>query len=303
MINCKICGHAVQYRLIEHLVKTHKMDVEEYKLKYGPVISAEYHAKVSKKSKEMWKDDDYRNKTNIARNESWTDELKDKQSTIIKNVYKNGFKCWNDGLTKENHPSLVLIGEKNKKNLTGRTKEEYPYLENKSKLMTARLNEYWEEAGLFRKYFSNKENFDNWRDKISKTISAKCRSGEIKCISGHFKTGYYNGTFYQSGLELETMKLLDSINDVKKWERNFDAVDYIDVKGKTRRYLPDFKITLNDDDVVVLEMKGFPDKYLQEKITYAKKKYKHYMVCYTIEEAKEKLYEIINNKKHNQIKK
>ena len=37
MIKCKICGHEVKYRLIEHIIKTHKMNVDFYKQNYGDI--------------------------------------------------------------------------------------------------------------------------------------------------------------------------------------------------------------------------------------------------------------------------
>ena len=45
MIKCKICGHEVKYRLIEHVIKTHKMNVDFYKQNYGDIISKEYSEK------------------------------------------------------------------------------------------------------------------------------------------------------------------------------------------------------------------------------------------------------------------
>lgn len=303
MIKCKICGHTKKYRLIEHLVKTHKIDVEEYKLKYGPVISEEYHNIVSKKSKEKWKNVDYRNKTNVARNTSWTEDKKTQQSDILKKYYDNGGKVWCDGLTKESHSSLVSTGEKNRKNLTGRTMETHPYLKNISDIMKIKSRELWEVGGACRVYFDNKENFNKWRNKISNSISQRYKDGTFPFSHNNFKTGYYKGIFYHSGWELEVMEFLDSVNTIKSWQTNFDVVEYVDKNGKTHRYLPDFKIVFNNGDILILEVKGYPDKNIQEKIIYAKKKYKHYIVCYSVEEVKEKLYEIINNKKHNKIKK
>ena len=55
MIECKICGHRVKYRLIDHIQKTHKMNIESYKKEYGEVTSDEYKEKTSRKMKEKWK--------------------------------------------------------------------------------------------------------------------------------------------------------------------------------------------------------------------------------------------------------
>ena len=232
-----------------------------------------------------------------------TDKMLERTMDIIKKYYDNGGKVWCDGLTKETNPILEKIGEKNKKHLTGRTKETHQYIKKHSKLMKIKSKELWADGGACRVYFNNKDNFNAWRSKISVTISQQYKDGVFPYSHNNFKTGYYKGIFYHSGWELEVMKFLDSINTIKCWQTNFDIVEYVDKTGHNRRYLPDFKITFNNGNIIILEVKGYPDKDIQEKIEYAKKKYEHYIVCYSVNEVKEKLYEIINNKKHNKIKK
>jgi hypothetical protein len=48
----------------------------------------------------------------------------------IKEVYERGFKSWSTGLKKEDDERLLSIKRKNSEHLTGRTKEDYEYLEN-----------------------------------------------------------------------------------------------------------------------------------------------------------------------------
>jgi hypothetical protein len=121
------------------------MSVDEYKNQYGEVVSEEYKRKVSDKSKDKWKDNEYRDKTIKSRKWIYDDEViqKNRRESIL-NYYKNGGKTWNDGLTKNDDDRLITIGEKNKKNLTGRTKEDYNYLKKHSELMKS----LWEFSKL-----------------------------------------------------------------------------------------------------------------------------------------------------------
>lgn len=301
MIECKLCGHKAKFRIIEHLIKTHKYDIDEYKVKYGPVITDEYKQSVSNRSIEKWKIDSYRNKINKARNDSWTEDKRKKQSDITKQSYKNGFKNWCDGLTKETDDRVKKRGEFNKQNLTGRTKENYEYLKKHSENMKLRATKYWSQNGILRKYFEDEVNFNNWRNKISNTITQLYKDGKLEFDNHRFKSGYYNNIFYASSLELETMKWFDSEKYINSWRRNFDIVNYINKDGNQKRYLPDFEVTTVDDTKIIIETKGFPDEDLNEKTFFASKKYEYYFVCYSVEEVKNKIYEIINNKKNNQI--
>ena len=101
MIKCKICGHENKFRLIEHIQKTHKMNIDEYKYQYGEVVSEEYKKKVSEKSIEKWKEDEYRQKTIESKLFSYTEEVRNKMSKKVKEFYDNGGKSWNEGLTKD----------------------------------------------------------------------------------------------------------------------------------------------------------------------------------------------------------
>lgn len=65
MIKCKICNYETKFSLISHIIQNHKMNVNEYKIQYGEVVSDEYKKIVSDKSKEKWKDADYRKKKQL----------------------------------------------------------------------------------------------------------------------------------------------------------------------------------------------------------------------------------------------
>ena len=99
--------------------------------------------KCSKKSKEKWGETEYREKTLKSKEWIYTDvELNKRRIESIKNYYKNGGKTWNDGLTKEDDIRIKNIGTKNRKNLTGRTKENYEYLNKHSILMKKSLGRF-----------------------------------------------------------------------------------------------------------------------------------------------------------------
>lgn len=280
------------------------MSVDVYKAEYGPVVTDEYRESVSKKSADKWKTDEYRTKTNKCRNEAWTDELRDRQSKIIKSVYDNGFTCWNRGKTKHSDRRLKAIGDKNRKNLLGRTAETHPYIQKHAEWMrnSPIFRNQWKPGGHMYTWSLDKTRVDLWRRRISETISRKCLSGEIGCgKSTQFHTGYYNGIFYASGLELAAMQLFDSVKYIDKWEKNFDVVPYIDKNGNHRRYLPDFKITLNTGQFVIIETKGYPDEDLAEKEAAAKKRYRNYHICHSATELQNNLqkYENVQDKVDN----
>jgi len=301
MIKCKICGHAVKYRLIEHIQKTHLMDIDDYKKKHGEYISDEYKQKVSNKAKEVWIRDGYKEKITDIKKSAWTSEMKKSQSKIIKNAYDNGFECWNKGLTKADDIRLVQIGEKNREHLLGRTKHTHAYLKSSSEKMKkfwySDKNSY--KMKLFQKEWMSDVEYENWRIKLSKTICEKHLNGELNSGFSKIKTGYYNGKFYHSGWELEFMKFLDSTN--LKWEKDFDVVEYIDESGKIRNYIPDFKVEFEDGDVII-ELKGYVRPSMMERVELKKqagiKKYNNYNFCESVQYAKNIINEKIKSKKY-----
>jgi hypothetical protein len=286
MIKCKICGHESKYRLIEHIMKIHKMDIKNYKDTYGEVISQEYKDKVSKKSKEKWNDDEYRNKTNQSRNSSYTKEVREKMSIKLKSFYNNGGKNWNDGKTKEIDFRLKSIGEKNKINLTGRTKENYEYLQKHSDLMKS----IWSDSNLNKKWLEiQSDSFmkKSWCSKISETLTNRILSGEINTFSS-FKFGWYSNNkgshWFSSGLELEAMKLFDQLN-IEWYRNNKIKIKYI-VSNDEHYYIPDF-IVIIDENEYIIEMKGFDwDNLTDIKKNAAMLEFKNYKLFYTIDDLK-----------------
>ena len=296
MIKCKICGHEVKYRLIEHIIKTHKMGVDFYKENYGDVISIEYSEKCSKKQKEKWKENEYRKKTLKSKEWIYSDvELNERRIKSIKNYYKNGGRVWNKGLTKETDERIKNIGLFNKNNLTGRTKENYEYLNKHSIYMKER----WDDSKIKEKWslIQNDEKLKkDWSEKISKTISNKIINGELNTNS-NYKSGWYENKigkyWYSSSLELDAMKLFDQFNI--KWSNNSIRITYKDLEGKERNYIPDFSIEINNKQIII-EMKGYDwDGLTKIKGEYCSKNYEYY-IFYNIQELKKFIEEYEINK-------
>lgn len=297
MIKCKICGHECKYRLIEHIQKTHKMNIDDYKHQYGEVVSEEYSQKISDKLKEKWKDPIYIENTKKSREWIYTDEeLNNKRIESIKNYYKNGGETWNKGLTKENDERVANIGKFNRDNLIGRTKENYDYLKKHSELMSF----LWKDSNLKKR----REEIQNdiilnseYKQKISKTLTEKILKGEINTFSS-FNSGWYKEKFwYSSGLELDSMILMDKLGI--SWSKN----DKIKIKylkeGNEHYYIPDFILNINNTEYII-EMKGFDwDGDTDLKSEYAKKEYNNYYIFYSVNE----LNNFINETNRNEINK
>jgi len=244
MIKCKICGFESKSRIIEHIQRTHKMNIDDYKNQYGEVVSDEYRQKVSEKSKEKWKDPIYIQ--NIKKSREWIysdEELNNRRIESIKNYYKTGGKTWNDGLTKDNDERVANIGEFNKTNLSGRTKENYDYLKKHSELMLS----LWSDSNLKKKReeihndpILNKE----YKEKISNTLTEKILNGEINTFS-NFNSGWYKEkSWYSSGLELNAMILMDNLGI--SWSKN-DKIKIKYFKDDIEHYyIPDFLLNIND---------------------------------------------------------
>lgn len=64
----------------------------------------------------------------------------------------------------------------------------------------------------------------------------------------------------QGSYEVRTCKILDKLKhsgDIKEWEYTNDKIQYVDVNGKTRNYLLDFKVFDNVGGFYYIETKGF----------------------------------------------
>lgn len=62
---------------------------------------------------------------------------------------------------------------------------------------------------------------------------------------------------YRSGWEFAYMQYLDTCHQVKSWSYESFFIEYISNKktGKTRKYIPDFKVIYLDDSTELIEIK------------------------------------------------
>lgn len=301
MITCLICGEQKPYRLDRHLKIIHQINAKIYFEMFGEMsASKENREQVSIKSKEVASRPGQREKMSKIRKAQFTPEIIKKISDTKKRMYQNGeIKTWNEGLTKRDDPRLVSIGKKNQKHLTGRRKENYEYLQKHSDSM----KEKWYNGQLSprmtqdNKTWMTNDEYNLWRSKISKIISEKYSTGELRFSNTSFKTGHYKQWNYDSGLELETMIFLDSTEEISYWKKDFDTIKYLDENNHERNYIPDFFVYLKNGKSIVIETKGY-DRHPQRiplKRDASIKKYPNYFICKDLSEVKNIIYENSKN--------
>lgn len=88
--------------------------------------------------------------------------------------------------------------------------------------------------------------------------------------SGNSKVGHYNGHYFNSSWELAY--IVYCIDNGIKVQRNKEYFDYIDTKGKSRKYVPDFIM----EDGTYLEIKGYYTENVAQKLLY----FPHAIVIY-----------------------
>jgi hypothetical protein len=89
-----------------------------------------------------------------------------------------------------------------------------------------------------------------------------------KVGGGTTKWYRYKNIRVQGTYELRTCKILDKwkkFGKIKDWEYTNDRYQYIDVNGKERTYLLDFKIFTNENTFYYVETKGYSIENDQHK--------------------------------------
>jgi len=302
MIKCLICGKEKEYSIVEHIKYEHNLTSDEYKKKYNTEVkSKKLKNMVSDTHKRLWSDPKYKNKMSIIHKKSHnTIEYKNKAKEITQLLWKNP-KFRKNQIEKKNTPEFLEAMrhpdrvEKIRKTSKERWKDP-EYKKRLSKKMKQVIND---KNGGYRKYLSSNK-WKQVRKQISETISRKIANGEIGFKTGnHFKTGWYNGFWYQSSLELGAMKFFDEIKNVIKWTNKHGIrIKYKHPDGIERFYIPDFLIKLKNDKELLIEMKGFGDKdEIKAKKIAAEKIYNNYHLIYSIKELEE-IIEANKNKKY-----
>ncbi|NBW06527.1 MAG: hypothetical protein EBR82_00700 [Caulobacteraceae bacterium] len=89
------------------------------------------------------------------------------------------------------------------------------------------------------------------RDKISAAITQRYLDGGFEWSTGQYTSSKTGATCnYRSSWEAELMELLDRDPRVEMWHYEPLTIPYIH-EGKTRRYIPDFLVVLDGQDVLV----------------------------------------------------
>lgn len=185
--------------------------------------------------------------------------------------------CHNKGKTKENYEPLKRVSEKmrgNKVNL-GRCgikngmfgkKNESLSKYNRSWLGMSYEEKFGKEKGekmrkacgaVFKRFWANEE---TRKGMIKKRIEQH-QNGKYNFLNGRHKSGRFyslkNGKvlFYRSSYELLAFQLLESINEVLKYEVNPISIEY-KWNNKIHRYLIDLLVYYKNGDKQLIEVKA-----------------------------------------------
>lgn len=116
----------------------------------------------------------------------------------------------------------------------------------------------------------------------------------------HSKRGYYQigskKMYFRSLWEANYALYVDYLQKtgkIKKWEFEVDTFWFNNIKRGVRSYLPDFKITNNDESIEYHEVKGYMDSKSITKLKRMKKYYPNIKIvlieCNTYKELKNKM--------------
>lgn len=299
MIKCMICGKEKEYSIVEHIKYDHNLTSTEYKEKYNAEVKSNKAKKmVSAIHKKIWSDDDYKTKMSLIHKESHnTEEYKEKARKNTKELWKNSDYRQNQ-INTHNTPEFLEAMRKPERieKIRKTSKERWAnpeYKERVSKKMKQVVND---KNGGYRQYI-NSTKWTKIKKQISDTISQKIADGEIGIgTNNHFHNGWYNGFWYQSGLELESMIFFDKNGNIKNWTNKHGIrIKYKHPDGNMRYYIPDFLVALINGKELLIEMKGFGDEgEINAKKIAAEKIYDNYRLIYSINELQKEINNEIN---------
>lgn len=115
------------------------------------------------------------------------------------------------------------------------------------------------------------------RKKVTGCNQFKSRFGNISTTGKKGKVTIGGKTFFaRSSWEANIasyFEFLKGRGEIKEWQHEPDEFWFYEIKRGTRSYLPDFKITRNDDTIYYVEVKGYMDKKSKTKLNRMKKYY------------------------------
>ena len=101
------------------------------------------------------------------------------------------------------------------------------------------------------------------------------KKGEKQFQSG-WRTIGGQKCYFRSKWEANYARYLEFLKEYKKikeWEHEPDTFWFESIKRGVRSYLPDFKVTQNDDSIYYVEVKGYMDSKSATKLKRMKKYY------------------------------
>lgn len=188
--------------------------------------------RISESVKNAWKNENIRKKYKIARPRLVDKTRKTKNDKEFRQLCStNSKKRWNDPIFRN------LQIKKIKQSFTPET----------SIKRSNSLKITWNNR--------TKEQKQKIGQKISNTKAELISSGKLNIKSKYYHHGYYKNEYYNSSYEFNRMKYYDD-NNINWTKKHKIKINYIDVNGNKRYYIPDFKIFI-DDKIIIEEIKGF----------------------------------------------
>lgn len=160
------------------------------------------------------------------------------------------------------------VGEKISKALKGKSfSEEHKQKLRKPKLKKDKIIEASNrpeevQRRKNRMILNNPMNKVECREKVSKTISELYSNGNYNRICKKYKTGWvkisktFNAIWCRSGLEKEFLYKSENCDKIKLIESAENLRISYEYNGSQHKYLPDFKVVMDDDSFFIVEIKG-----------------------------------------------
>jgi hypothetical protein len=285
MVKCLICNIEKKASIVEHLKYSHKMSSKEYKKLYSnaDVKSMDQKKKMSDMIKKKWSDEEYRKKQVDIRNITHkSPEFRKKMSEKIKKIHEetpnvfSGFTNW----SKTDKYKVWVKSDERKKKISDASISNWKNNTYRNKVINS-LKESLSNGVCAKN--------DEYRKKMSETISKLYSTGEIKNENNKYKTGYFTSKdgekfFYSSSYEKSAMEIFDSHPKISHWTNKHGLRIKYYFNNLERNYVPDFYVEFQNGVSYIIEMKGWETEEVRIKEYYTKKKYNNYKIFYTINE-------------------
>jgi hypothetical protein len=295
MVKCKICGFEKEKSIKDHLKHTHKINKEKYLELYpnSEIYSDSFKKEISCKNKKMWADDDFKSKMSKIRKETHNKpEFKEKQRKNTLKIFKEQPEKYDKFINyhKTDEFKQWVCSKERCDKISETSKKRWLDIDYRNKVIKS-INKILLDGRCAKS--------DIFKDKMSEIISKKYANGELTNKSNKYKTGYYisknNESFwYQSSYEEKCMQFFDQFDPIK-WTNKHGIIIPYNMDGKTKRYVPDFLIQINEHEYII-EMKGWWTEEVELKRLAAIEIYgDKYKIFYNIKTLKKFINEVQKN--------